>query len=330
MSRPRVLSGIRPTGAGFQLGNYLGAVRHWAAMQDENECFYFVADLHALTESPDPADLRRRTLESVAELLAMGVDPTRSTLFLQSRIAEHPELSWILACLTSTGEASRMTQFKEKGGGNVGLFTYPVLQAADILMYQADAVPIGEDQRQHLELTRDLAQRFNTRYGDTFRLPAAYAAKQGERIKDLQEPARKMSKSLGGSGTLWVLDEPAVLTKKVKSAVTDTGREVTFDVDSKPGISNLLTILSVATGKAVPELEAAYAGKGYGDFKGDVAEAVVTLLAPVRERFAELMADPAGLQAVLRAGEDKAREVAVETMTTVRDRIGLLAPPAAG
>jgi tryptophanyl-tRNA synthetase len=318
MSRPRVLSGIRPTGAGFQLGNYIGAVRHWAAMQDENECFYFVADLHALTEFPEPVHLRTRTLESVAELLAMGVDPTRSTLFLQSRIAEHPELSWVLACLTSTGEASRMTQFKEKGGGNVGLFTYPILQAADILMYQADAVPI------------DLAQRFNTRYGDTFRLPAAYAAKQGERIKDLQDPARKMSKSLGGNGTLWVLDEPAVLTKKVKSAVTDTGREVTFDVEEKPGISNLLTIMSVATGKAVPELEAAYAGKGYGDFKGDVAEAVVALLAPVRERFAELMADHAGLQDVLRAGEERAREVALDTMSKVRDRIGLLAPPSAG
>ena len=179
MSRPRVLSGIRPTGASFQLGNYLGAVRHWAAMQDENECFYFVADLHALTEHPEPAQLRARTLESVAELLAMGVDPQRSTLFLQSHIAEHPELAWVFGCLTGFGEASRMTQFKEKGGGTVGIFTYPVLQAADILMYQADAVPIGEDQRQHLELTRDLAQRFNTRYGDTFSLPAAYAAKAG-------------------------------------------------------------------------------------------------------------------------------------------------------
>jgi tryptophanyl-tRNA synthetase len=223
-----------------------------------------------------------------------------------------------------------MTQFKEKGGGTVGIFTYPVLQAADILMYQADAVPIGEDQRQHLELTRDLAQRFNTRYGDTFRLPAAYAAKPGERIKDLQDPARKMSKTIGGNGTLWVRDEPAVLTKKVKSAVTDTGREVRFDVDDKPGISNLLTILSVATGKAVPELEAAYDGKGYGDFKSDVAEAVVELLAPVRDRFAELIADPAGLQQVLRAGAERAGAVAAETMATVRERIGLLAPPSAG
>jgi tryptophanyl-tRNA synthetase len=326
MPRPRVLSGIRPTGSGFQLGNYLGAVRYWAAMQDENECFYFVADLHALTELPDPGHLRTRSLESAAELLAMGVDPTRSSLFLQSHLPQHPELGWVLGCLTGFGEASRMTQFKEKGGGNVGLFFYPVLQAADILMYQADAVPIGEDQRQHLELTRDLAQRFNTRYGQTFTLPAAYAQQQAERIKDLQDPTRKMSKTIGGNGTLWVLDEPAVLTKKIKSAVTDTGRDVAFDVADKPGISNLLTILSVATGKAVPELEAAYSGKGYGDFKADVADAVVEMLAPVRLRFAELMADPAGVQAVLRQGAERASQVADETMAVVRERIGLLAP----
>jgi tryptophanyl-tRNA synthetase len=268
MSRPRVLSGIRPTGAGFQLGNYLGAVKHWATMQDENDCFYFIADLHAMTEDFEPERLRRRTLEATAELLAMGIDPARSTVFVQSHLAEHTELAWILGCMTGFGEASRMTQFKDKSGGStqvsVGLFTYPVLQAADILMYQADAVPIGEDQRQHLELTRDLAQRFNTRYGETFTLPGPYAAKQGERIKDLQEPTRKMSKSLGGNGTLWVLDEPTVLTKKIKSAVTDLGREVSYDADAKPGIANLLTIMSVATGKAVRELEAAYAGRGYG------------------------------------------------------------------
>jgi tryptophanyl-tRNA synthetase len=328
MSRPRVLSGIRPTGAGFQLGNYLGAVKHWAAMQDENECFYFVADLHALTEEIEPAHLRQRTHASVAELLAMGIDPKRSTVFVQSHVREHAELGWILGCLTGFGEASRMTQFKEKGGGSshtsVGLFTYPVLQAADILMYQADAVPIGEDQRQHLELTRDLAQRFNGRYGETFTLPGQYVAKAGERIKDLQDPTRKMSKSIGGNGTLWVLDEPKVLSKKIKSAVTDLGREVRYDVEDKPGISNLLTILSVATGKAVPELEAAYAGKGYGDFKGDVAEAVVELFAPVRERFTELVADPVLLDDVLREGADRARQVAVDTMDKVRDRVGLL------
>jgi tryptophanyl-tRNA synthetase len=295
-------------------------------MQDENECFYFLADLHTVIETPEPTQLRERTRGATAELLAMGVDPARSALFVQSHVREHAELGWVLNCLTGFGEASRMTQFKDKGGGTVGLFTYPVLQAADILMYQANAVPIGEDQRQHLELTRDLAQRFNNRYGDTFTLPAAYQAKQGERIKDLQDPTKKMSKSLGGNGTLWVLDDPKALTKKVKSAVTDTGREVVFDADGKPGIANLLTILSVATGKAVPELEAAYAGKGYGDFKADVAEAVVELFAPVRTRYSELIEDHGHLDAVLRDGAARAREVAVDTMDKVRDRIGLLAP----
>ena len=325
-SRPRVLSGIRPTGSGFHLGNYLGAVRHWAAMQDEAECFFFLADLHALTELPEPAELRARTRGSAAELLAMGVDPARSAVFAQSHLPEHAELAWVLGCLTGFGEASRMTQFKEKGGGSVGLFTYPVLQAADILMYQADSVPIGEDQRQHLELTRDLAQRFNARYGETFVVPGPYAGKAGARIKDLQDPARKMSKTIGGAGTLWVLDEPKVLTKKVKSAVTDTGREVVLDVDGKPGISNLMTVLAVATDTGVEQVQAQFEGKGYGDFKGAVAEAVVALFAPVRERYAELMADPAELDRVLAGGADRAREVAVATMGAVRERIGLLAP----
>jgi tryptophanyl-tRNA synthetase len=324
-SRPRVLSGIRPTADSFQLGNYVGAVRHWAAMQDENECYFFLADLHALTELPDPAELRVRTRQAVAQLLALGVDPGRSAVFAQSHVPEHPELAWVLGCLTGFGEASRMTQFKEKGAGSVGLFTYPVLQAADILMYQADAVPIGEDQRQHLELTRDLGHRFNARYGDTFTLPAAYAGRPGERIKDLQDPARKMSKSIGGAGTVWVLDDPRTITKKIKSAVTDLGREVR-PAEDKPGITNLLTILSVCTGKAVPELVDAYAGKGYGDFKGDVAEAVVELFAPVRERYADLIAEPAELDRVLAAGAARARGVAVRTMADVRERVGLLAP----
>lgn len=327
MPVPRVLSGIRPTGESFQLGNYVGAVRHWAAMQDENECFFFLADLHALIDLPHPEQLRRRTHESVAELLAMGVDPDRSAVFVQSHRPEHAELAWLLGCFTSFGEASRMTQFKDKigsGSATVGLFSYPVLQAADILMYQADAVPIGEDQRQHLELTRDLAQRFNTRYGLTFTLPGAYAGRPGERIKDLQDPARKMSKSIGGAGTVWVLDDPATVTKKVRSAVTDAGREVRA-AREKPGISNLLTILSVATGKAVVELEAAYDGKGYGAFKADVALALVELFAPVRERYAELVADPAYLNGVLVAGAERARVVAAETMAAVRQRVGLLA-----
>jgi tryptophanyl-tRNA synthetase len=320
-----VLSGIRPTGDSFQLGNYVGAVRHWAAMQDEHDCYFFLADLHALTELPEPEQLRTRTRNAVAQLLALGVDPSTSTVFAQSHVREHAELGWVLGCLTGFGEASRMTQFKEKGGGSVGLFTYPVLQAADILMYQADAVPIGEDQRQHLELTRDLAQRFNARYGETFALPGAYAGKAGERIKDLQDPARKMSKSIGGNGTVWVLDEPKAITKKVKSAVTDTGREVRAG-DDKPGITNLLTILSVCTGKAVAELEAAYDGKGYGEFKADVADAVVELFAPVRARYAELVADPAELDRVLADGAARAGAVAQETMNAVRERVGLLAP----
>ncbi len=328
MLRPRVLSGIRPTGESFQLGNYVGAVRHWAAMQDESECFFFLADLHALIDVAEPEQLRRRTREAVAELLAMGVDSARSAVFAQSHVPEHAELGWVLGCLTAFGEASRMTQFKDKshsgGGGTVGLFTYPVLQAADILIYQADAVPIGEDQRQHLELTRDLAQRFNSRYGPTFTLPAAYAGRPGERIRDLQDPSRKMSKSIGGSGTVWVLDDPKTLTKKVRSAVTDTGREVRTAED-KPGISNLLTILSVATGTDVPTLETAYDGKGYGDFKADVAAALVELFAPVRASYAELIADPAHLDAVLAGGAERARAVATPTMATVRERVGLLA-----
>ena len=327
---PRVLSGIRPTGAGFQLGNYLGAVRHWAAMQDESECFFFLADLHALTDVPEPEHLRSRTRASAAELLAMGVDPARSAVFAQSHLREHAELAWVLGCLTGFGEASRMTQFKEKGGGSVGLFTYPVLQAADILMYQADSVPIGEDQRQHLELTRDLAQRFNARYGETFVVPGPYVGKQGARIKDLQDPTRKMSKSIGGAGTLWVLDEPKVLAKKVRSAVTDTGREVVFDVAQKPGISNLLTILAVATDRTVESVAGDFDGAGYGDFKGAVAEAVVELFAPVRARYTELMDDPAELDRVLAGGAERARAVAVATMDAVRDRVGLLSPRAGG
>ncbi|MCW2573443.1 MAG: trpS [Frankiales bacterium] len=327
MTRPRVLSGIQPTGPGAHLGNYLGAVRNWAVMQDENDCFFFIADLHSLTVTPDPAFLRERTRGALAELLAMGLDPARSTVFAQSHVKEHPELAWVLGCLTGFGEASRMTQFKDKGGGSVGFFVYPVLQAADILMYQADAVPVGEDQRQHLELTRDLAQRFNSRYGPTFTVPAAYAQLPAARIKDLQEPNRKMSKSIGGNGTIWVLDEPKVLLKKVKSAMTDTGREVRAN-DEKPGVTNLLTILATATGKPIAELEAAYDGKGYGDFKADVAEVLVELFAPVRGRYAELVADPAYLDTVLADGADKARSVAVTTMTAVRERIGLLAPKA--
>ncbi len=323
--RPRVLSGIQPTGSGKHLGNYLGAVRHWAQLQESSECFYFVADLHALTATPDPAALRANTRATVAELLAMGVDPGRSALFLQSHVPEHTELAWVLGCLTGFGEASRMTQFKEKGGGNVGIFTYPILQAADILIYRPQSVPVGEDQRQHLELTRDLAQRFNSRYGDTLTVPEPYVQSSAQRIKDLQNPAAKMSTSRGGPGTLWVIDDPKAITKKIKSAVTDTGRDVVAGPD-KPGITNLLTILSVASGTPVPELESAYVGKGYGDLKGDVAAAVVALFAPVRERYADLIADTPFLDGVLAEGAGRARAVARETLAAVRERIGLLPP----
>ena len=323
-SRPRVLSGIQPTGQGKHLGNYLGAVRQWAAMQDDFECFYFVADLHALTTTPDPEVLRAQIRGVVAELIAMGVDPDRSALFAQSHLPEHAELAWVLSCLTSTGEASRMTQFKDKGGGNVGLFNYPILQAGDILLYQAAAVPVGEDQSQHLELTRDLAGRFNNRYGVTFTVPERHTVKSVARIKDLADPSAKMSTSRGGAGTLWVVEDDKATVKKIKSAVTDTGREVVFDEAGKPGISNLLTILAACTGKELSELQDAYAGKGYGDFKADVAEAVVELFAPVRSRHAELVADPAYLDEVLARGRAKAKVVAEATMAAVRERVGLL------
>jgi tryptophanyl-tRNA synthetase len=326
MPQRRVLSGIQPTGAGKHLGNYLGAVRHWAAMQEENECFFFLADLHSLTITPDPTELRGQIRKLIAELLAMGVDPDRSTVFAQSHIPEHAELGWVLSCLTGFGEASRMTQFKEKGGGNVGLFNYPILQAADILLYQSNAVPVGEDQRQHLELTRDLGQRFNSRYGETFTIPDPYVQKTAERIKDLQDPTSKMSTSKGGPGVLWVIEDDKQTLKKIKSAVTDTGREVTYDVDEKPGISNLLTIMSVATGQSIDDLVASYDGKGYGDFKADVAEAVISMFAPIRARFAELAADPGYLDTVLREGAVRAGEVARATMNDVRDKVGLLAP----
>ncbi len=324
-SRPRVLSGIRPTGDSFQLGNYVGAVRHWAAMQDESECYFFLADLHALTESPEPAQLRARTRNAVAQLLALGVDPVRSTVFAQSHVPEHAELGWVLGCLTGFGEASRMTQFKEKGGGSVGLFTYPVLQAADILMYQADAVPIGEDQRQHLELTRDLAQRFNTRYGDTFTLPGAYAGKPGERIKDLQDPARKMSKSIGGHrhgvGARRPQGHHQEGQERGHRHRTRGARRRRQARHHQPADDPVRLHRP-----PVPELEAAYEGKGYGDFKADVAEAVVELFAPVRERYAALVADPAELDRVLADGAARAGAVARETMAAVRERVGLLAP----
>jgi tryptophanyl-tRNA synthetase len=331
---PRVLSGIQPTAGSFHLGNHLGALRQWVRLQEDTEAFYCVVDLHAITVAQDPAELRRNTLVSAAQLLALGVDPERSTLFLQSHVPEHLQLSWVLECLTGFGEASRMTQFKDKSqregtsGTSVGLFTYPVLMAADILVYQADQVPVGDDQRQHLELTRDLATRFNGRFGDTFPLPEGIIPAGAARVMDLQSPDKKMSKSLPPAGCVFLLDDPKVTAKKIRSAVTDTGREVVADPVAKPGITNLLTIHSALSGTSIPELEERFAGRGYGDLKKELAEVVVDFVTPVRQRTQELLDDPAELQRILAQGAARAREVAGPTVADVYDKVGFL--PAAG
>src|SRR5690242_146921 len=280
-ARPRVLSGIQPTADSFHFGNYLGALRQWVDLQRDHQPFFFIADLHAITVEQDPKVLRERTLRAAAQLLAAGVDPARSAIFVQSQVPEHAQLGWVLQCLTGFGEARRMTQFKDKsakggeGAASVGLFTYPVLQAADILLYRPHFVPVGEDQRQHLELTRDLAQRFNSRYKKTFRLPEPYILKATAKIGDLQNPTAKMSKSASSpQGIIEMLDDPALSAKKIRSAVTDSGSEVRFDPEEKPGVSNLLTIYSALTGTSIPDLEKAYAGRGYGDLKKELAEEV--------------------------------------------------------
>jgi tryptophanyl-tRNA synthetase len=330
---PRVLSGIQPTADSFHLGNYLGALRQWVALQETTEAFYCVVDLHAITVPQDPAVLRRNTLVSAAQLLAIGVDPARSALFVQSHVPEHVQLSWVLECLTGFGEASRMTQFKDKSQRegtattSVGLFTYPVLQAADILLYQADQVPVGEDQRQHLELTRDLATRFNSRFGQTFTLPSAHIPPGAAKVLDLQLPDKKMSKSLPPAGCVNLLDEPKATAKKIRSAVTDTGREVVFDPEGKPGVSNLLTIHSALSGTPVAELEDRFAGRGYGDLKKELAEVVTDFVTPVRTRTSELLDDRAELERVLAGGAARAREVAAATVAAVYDRVGFLAAP---
>jgi tryptophanyl-tRNA synthetase len=335
-ARPRVLSGIQPTADSFHLGNYLGALRNWVAMQDTHDTFYCVVDLHAITAGHDPALLRKRTRVSAAQLLAVGLDPERCTLFVQSQVPQHAQLGWVMGCITGFGEASRMTQFKDKSQkqgadrSSVGLFTYPILQAADILLYQADAVPVGEDQRQHLELTRDLAQRFNTTFGPTFTVPAPYIIKDTAKITDLQEPTAKMSKSAStAAGLVELLEDPAKAAKKIKSAVTDTGREIIFDQAAKPGISTLLTIYSALTGRSIEDLVAAYDGKGYGDLKKDLAEVVVEFLRPIQQRTNAYLEDPAQLDKLLAIGAEKARTVAAATLGTVYDRIGFLAPGAA-
>ncbi len=333
-AQPRVLSGIQPTADSFTLGNYLGAVRQWVALQDEYDAFYCVVDLHAITVEHDPAVLRERTYVAAAQLLAAGIDPDRSTLFVQSHVPEHAQLAWVLGCLTGFGEASRMTQFKDKsarGGADratVGLFTYPVLQAADILLYQAHQVPVGEDQRQHLELTRDLAGRFNHRFGTTFQVPDPYIVKDTAKILDLQSPDRQMSKSLPGAGCVFLLDDPAANAKKVRSAVTDSGREVRYDATDKPGVSNLLTISSALTGTSIADLERAYVDSGYGDLKKAVAEQVVDFAGPFRDRTTALLEDRSGLDHVLARGAQRARDVAAATLHDVYDRVGFVPTPA--
>ncbi|MFM1797438.1 MAG: hypothetical protein RL733_1219 [Actinomycetota bacterium] len=329
----RVLSGIQPTAESFHLGNYLGAVRQWVELQKTHDAFYCVVDLHALTVETEPAVLRRRTLVAAAQLIALGLDPEKCTLFIQSHVPEHNQLGWVLECLAGFGEASRMTQFKDKSQKSgadrtvVGLFTYPILQAADIMLYQANLVPVGEDQRQHIELTRDLGQRFNSRYGQTFVIPEAYILKSAAKINDLQDPTAKMSKSAASnSGVIDILDSADVNVKKIQSAVTDAGKEVIFDEKNKPGISNLLTIHSAISGKSISDLENEFAGKGYGDFKAAVAEVVTDFFAPVRERTQELLADEAALLQLLAVGSQKAREVAAKTLAQTYSALGLVPP----
>ena len=325
----RVFSGIQPTGD-KHFGNYSGGFRQYAATQELGEAFFCIVDLHSITVEYQPADLLERTLDLAAVLFATGLDPERSTVFIQSHVTAHAEAAWLLSSVTSMGELRRMTQFKEKSDlhdfTSAGLFTYPVLMAGDILLYQTDLVPIGDDQRQHLELARDVAERFNSRFGETFKLPEGRFPEVGARIMDLQEPERKMS-TTGGTpqGTLELFDPPEVLAKKVKSAVTDSGKEVRRG-PGKEGIANLIDIMSVATGEAPDEIEARYDGAGYGQFKADVAEAVVALVTPIQERYRELRADPAELQRLLGVGADKARDASAPTLEAMYERMGFVRP----
>lgn len=329
--RPRVLSGIQPTAGSFHLGNYLGAVRQWVALQESHDAFYMVVDLHAITVPQDPKELTANTRLAAAQLLAAGLDPERCTLFVQSHVPEHAQLAWVMNCLTGFGEASRMTQFKDKSArqgadrASVGLFTYPILQVADILLYQANEVPVGEDQRQHIELTRDLAERFNGRFGQTFEIPKPYILKETAKIYDLQDPSIKMSKSASTpKGLVNLLDEPKTTAKKVKSAVTDTDTVVRYDAVEKPGVSNLLTIYSTLTGTSIPELEQRYEGKLYGALKTDLADVVVDFVTPFRDRTQQYLDDPETLDSVLAKGAEKARAVAAETLAQTYERVGFL------
>jgi len=331
MTTPRLFSGMQPSADSLHFGNYAGALLQWIEMQNTHDAVFCVVDLHAITVPQDPKTLAATTRKTAAQYIACGIDPEKSTLFVQSHVPAHSELAWILNTVTSFGEASRMTQFKDKsqkqGSDNstVGLFTYPILQAADILLYDATVVPVGEDQRQHIELTRNIAERFNQRFGETFVVPEVKILDAAAKIYDLQNPESKMSKS-GESpqGILWLLDEPSVITKKIKSAVTDTDTEIRFDAVNKPGVSNLLTLASLATGKTVPALESEFQGLGYGNLKSTVAEAVVELLEPIRTTTHELLADPAELDRMLTGGAEKAEERASRTLAKVHTAVGFL------
>lgn len=326
---PRVLSGIQPTAGSFHIGNYLGAVRHWVALQEGHDAFYFVVDLHAITVEQDPAVLRAATMSAYAQILAAGVDPEHSTLFVQSHVREHAELAWVLGCITGFGEAGRMTQFKDKStrtgadSTTVGLFTYPVLMAADVLLYQSARVPVGEDQRQHLELTRDLAQRFNNRYGATFAVPEPHIVKDTAKIYDLAAPTVKMSKS-APAGCVFLLDPAATITKKIKSAVTDSDSDVRYDPGAKPGVSNLLTILAAFTDRSVEAVVKEYEGAGYGALKSDTAQAVVAFAEPFAARVDELLADPAELGRLMAQGAQRASAVAGPTLAAAYERVGFV------
>ncbi|MBG6106695.1 tryptophan--tRNA ligase [Frigoribacterium sp. CG_9.8] len=330
-SKPRLFSGMQPSAESLHIGNYIGALLQWKELQSTHDAIFCIVDLHAITVAQEPAALRENTRRTAAQYIAAGIDPQVSTLFVQSHVAAHPQLAWVLNTITGFGEASRMTQFKDKAAkqgadtASVGLFAYPTLMAADILLYNAVAVPVGDDQKQHVELTRDLANRFNTRFGATFAMPEPLILKETARIYDIQNPASKMSKSAeSAAGVVWLLDEPSVTAKKIKSAVTDAGREVRYDVAEKPGVSNLLTIFSVLSDRSISSLEVDYQGRGYGDFKKDLADVVVETFAPIRERTRELLDDPAELDRVLASNADRAAAIADATLANVYDRIGLL------
>lgn len=328
---PRVLSGIQPTSDSFHVGNHLGALQNWVAMQETHECVYFIADMHAITVEQDPKTLRNRTLLSYAQLLALGIDPNKSTLIVQSHVPEHAQLMWVMSSITGLGEANRMTQFKDKsakGGAataSVGLLTYPILQAADILLYQANAVPVGEDQRQHLELTRDLAIRFNGRFGDTFTVPEGHIVKGTAKIQDLQDPTAKMSKS-SPSGCINLLDPLKTTEKKIKSAVTDSDSVVAFDPANKAGVSNLLTIMSAYTGTAIPDLVKSFEGRMYGDLKKETAAAVLSFVEPLQAKVDSYMTDPAEIENLMRKSSTRAREIASKTLADVHDKLGFVRP----